>query len=266
MFQILKENSTKVKVKKCKLFQKQINYLGRTITENGYGIDTSNIKAVADLFTNVPSNVSQLRRVLGLLGYYRRYVKGFSRIAQPLFDLLKKDNIKSSSKVLKASTPIHWRRQHQKALETLVTAITSPPLLSYPDFDQPFILHVDASTKGLGAGLYQYKDKKVRILGYGTRALAKAEQKYHSSKLEFLSLKWAVCEQFRDYLTYAKQIEVYTDNNPLLYVLSSAKLNATGQRWVNELADFNINIHYNPGRNNTDADALSRFPEDIKEY
>ena len=114
--------------------------------------------------------------------------------------------------------------------------------------------------------MYQYKDKKVRIIGYGSRALAKAEQKYHSSKLEFLSLKWAVCEQFCDYLTYAKHTEVYTDNNPLLYVLSSAKLNATGQRWVNELADFNINIHYNPGRNNTDADALSRFPEDIKEY
>ena len=140
-------------------------------------------------------------------------------------------------------------------------------MLSYPDFDQPFILHVDASTKGLGAGLYQYKDKKVRILGYGSRALTKAEHKYYSSKMEFLSLKWAVCEQFRDYLTYAKQIEVYTDNNPpLLYVLSSVKLNATGKRWVNEFADFNINIHYKPGRNNTDVDALSRFPEDIKEY
>ena len=148
----------------------------------------------------------------------------------------------------------------------LITGITSPPLLTYPDLDQPFVLHVDASRKGLGAGLYQYKDKKVRILGYGSRALAKAEQKYHSSKLEFLSLKWAVCEQFRDYLTYARQIEVYTDNNPLLYLLSSEKLNATGKRWVNELADFNINIHYKPGRNNTDADALSRFPEDIKEY
>ena len=78
--------------------------------------------------------------------------------------------------------------------------------------------------------MYQYEDKKARILGYGRRALAKAEQKYHSSKLVYLSLKWAVCEQFRGYLTYAKQTEVYTDNNPLLYVLSSAKLNATGQR------------------------------------
>ena len=259
LFQIVTENSIKVKAKKCKLFQKQINYLGRTITEKGYGIDTSNIKAVTDLVTNVPSNVGQLRRVLGLLGYYRRYVKGFQRIAQPLFDLLKEDNIKSSAKVLKGSTSIHWRRQHQKALETLIIAIASPPLLSYPDFHQPFILHVDASIKGLGAGLYQYKDKKVRTLGYGSRVLAKAEQKYHSSKLEFLSLKWAVCEQFYDYLTYAKHTKVYTDNNPLLYVLSSAKLNATGQRWVNELADFHINIHYRPRKNDTDADALNVY-------
>ena len=126
---------------------KKINYLRRTITEKGYRIDTYIIEAVTDLVTNVPSNVGQLRRVLGLLGYYRRYIKGFSRKAQPLFDLLKKDTIKSSSKVLKDSTSIHWRRQHQKAFETLITAITSPPFLSYPDFDQSFILHVDASTK-----------------------------------------------------------------------------------------------------------------------
>ena len=71
--------------------------------------------------------------------------------------------------------------------------------------------------EGLGAGLYQYKDQKVIILGYGSRALAKVEIKYHSNKLEILSLKWAVCEQFRDYFTYAKQkqTEVYLDNNPL---------------------------------------------------
>ena len=173
--------------------------------------------------------------------------------------------MKSSSKALKGLTSIHWRWQHQKSLESLITAITSPPLL-YPDFNQPFILHVDASTKGLDAVLYQYKDKKVRILGYGSRALVKAEQKYHSRKLEFLSLKWAVSKHFGDYLTYVKQIEVHTDNNPLLYVLSSAKLNATGQRWVNELANFNINIHYKPKSNNTNANALNHFPEDIENY
>ena len=112
VFRILIENGIKVKAKNYKLFQKQINYLVHTITDKGYGIDATNIKAVTDLVTNVPSNIGQLRRVLGLLGYYRRYVKGFSRIAQRLFDLLKKDSIKSSSKVLKTSTSSHWRRQH----------------------------------------------------------------------------------------------------------------------------------------------------------
>ena len=99
---IYQEKTVSKSKQKYNLFQKQINYLGRTITEKGYEIDTSNIKAVTDLVTNVPSNVGQLRRVLGLLGHYRRYVKGFSRIAQTLFDLLKKDNIKTSSEVLKA--------------------------------------------------------------------------------------------------------------------------------------------------------------------
>ena len=89
VFQIVRENGIKVKAKKCKLFQKQINYLGRTITEKGYGIDTSHIKAVTDLVTNVPSNIGQLRRILGLLGYYRRYVKGFSRKSSATFRSIK---------------------------------------------------------------------------------------------------------------------------------------------------------------------------------
>ena len=230
VFSILREHGIKVKAKKCRLFQKQINYLGRTISDKGYGIDKNNIKAVTDLATKTPSNIGQLRQVLGLLGYYRRYIQGFAKIAQPLFDLLKKENIKTNQKGIKSSTLITWNDQHQYALETLIAAITSPPLLSYPDFDLPFTLHADASKKGLGAGLYQFKDNKMRILGFGSRSLRKTEQGYHSSKLEFLSLKWAVCEQFRDYLVYAKEVHVFTDNNPLLYVLSSAKLNATSQR------------------------------------
>ena len=106
VFQILIENDIRVKAIKCKLFQKQINFFGRTITitDKGYGIDIAYIKAVADLFTIVPSNIGQLRRILGLLGYYTRYVKGFSRIVLPFSDLLKKDYIKSSSNILYAST------------------------------------------------------------------------------------------------------------------------------------------------------------------
>ena len=85
-------------------------------------------------------------------------------------------------------------------------------------------------------------------------------------KLEFLGLKWAVTEQFRDYLYYAPEFVVYTDNNPLTYVLTSAKLNATGLRWVGELADFNFEIWYRPGKSNTNVDSLSRIPANFKNY
>ncbi|KAI3351461.1 hypothetical protein L3Q82_020223, partial [Scortum barcoo] len=88
----------------------------------------------------------------------------------------------------------------------------------------------------------------------------------HSGKLEFLALKWAVCEKFRDYLFYAPHFTVYTDNNPLTYVMSTAKLNAVGHRWVGELADFHFEIRYRPGKVNIDADTLSRIPLDIAEY
>ncbi|TWW67066.1 hypothetical protein D4764_02G0001070 [Takifugu flavidus] len=140
--------------------------------------------------------------------------------------------------------------------------LTSPPILAYPDYDLPFVLHTDASNEGLGAVLYQQQGNKLRVIAYGSRTLTPAEKNYHlhSSKLEFLALKWAICDKFRDYLYYAPTFTVYTDNNPLTYVLSSARLNAVGHRWVGELADFHFTIKYRPGKSNTDADTLSRHP------
>ena len=112
---------------------------------------------------------------------------------------------------------LFWGEQHQKALEKLLDHLTSAPVLGYPDFSQPFVLHTNASQEGLGAVLYQRQDGKIRVIGYGSRSLTKAERNYHlhSGKLEFLALKWAVCEHFRDYLYYAPHFVMYTDNNPL---------------------------------------------------
>ena len=107
--------------------------------------------------------------------------------------------------------------------------------------------------------LYQYQDDIPGVAAYGSRSLTPAEKNYHlhSGKLEFLALKWAICDQFRDYLYYAPSFEVYTDNNLLTYALFSAKLNATALRWIRELADFNFTIHYRPGKANIDADTVS---------
>ena len=146
--------------------------------------------------------------------------------------------------------------------------LANPPVLAYPDFELPFVLHTDASDKGLGAVLYQSQGGKLRVIGYGSRTLTPAEKNYrlHSGKLEFLVLKWAVCEKFRDYLFYAPHFTIYTDNNPLTYVMRTAKLNAVGFRWVGELSDFRFDIRYRPGKANVDADTLSRCPLDVNNF
>ena len=131
--------------------------------------------------------------------------------------------------------------------------------MAYPNFSDPFILHTDASEVGLGAVLYQRQNGLLRVIAYGSRTLSPAEKNYylHSGKLEFLALKWAICDQFRDYLYYAPSFTVYTDNNPLTYVLSSAKLNVTSWCLTNCLLLFGIRgSHHEPYTHNRTVSSL----------
>ena len=112
---------------------------------------------------------------------------------------------------------------------------------------------------GLGAVLYQLQGDKKRVIAYASRGLSKSEKNYSAHRLEFLALKWAVCEKFNDYL-YGNKFTVFTDNNPLTYVLTTAKLDATGHRWLAGLSAYNFDIRYRPGQSNADADGMSRLP------
>jgi hypothetical protein len=169
---------------------------------------------------------------------------------------------------LPSKSLIQWKPEHSSALEIVVERITSPPILAYPQYNDPFLVHTDASQDGLGAVLYQRQACILRVIAYASRTLTPAEKNYHlhSGKLVFLALKWSITEQFRDYLYYSPKFTVFTDNNPLTYILTTAKLNATGLRWVGELSDFNFDIKYRPRRSNTDADSLSRLPGYFEEY
>ena len=122
-----------------------------------------------------------------------------------------------------------------------------------------FILHTDSSSEGLGAVLYQKQEGKLRVKAYASRSASKTESNYPAHKLEFLALKRAVCEMFHEYLYGSKSFEIFTDNNPLTYVLTSAKLDACGQRWVAKLANYNFTIRYRCGQSNVEADVLSRI-------
>ena len=235
-----------------------------------------------NLQNTTPKTVGDIRKLVGLLGYYRRYIKDFSHIAKPFYDLLtapieSKSRIrneklnfkrKQTSNQLPSTFSIQWTEEHQKALDQLLKLLTSPPIMAYPSFKDSFILHTDASEVGLGTVLYQKQNGILKVIAYRSRTLSPVEKNYllHSGKLEFLALKWAICEQIRDYLYYAPSFVVYTDKNPLTYVLSSAKLNASGLRWINDLADFNFSIKYRPGSANQDADTLSRLPLDFESY
>ena len=132
------------------------------------------------------------------------------------------------------------------------------------------MLHTDASTTGLGAVLYQkQEDGKERVIAYASRTLNKSEWNYDAHKLKFLALKWAITDRFHEYL-YGATFDVYTDNNPLIYILSTTKLDTMGHRWVASLGPYNFTLHYKPGKLNYDVDALSRInwesvgPEIIK--
>ena len=251
------ETGLKVNLDKCQLLRREVDYLGHTISAQGVSCQKEKTEAVRDWPT--PTNVKELRSFLGFAGYYRRFVKNYAKIAGPLHSLVNEHASGKKGRI----TPISqsWSQKHQEAFDSLKQALTSADVLAFADFTQPFIVETDASHDGLGAILSQKQpDGTTRVIAYASRRLRPTERNeanYSSFKLEMLALKWAVTEKFRGYLLGA-QFVVYTDNNPVAHFKSS-KLGALEQRWAAQLAQFDFEVHYRPGRINR-ADALSRLP------
>ena len=259
VFLRLWQHGLKLKPSKCEFFKSEIKYLGHIVSENGIATDPEKISALKQWPR--PRNIKDLRKFLGFAGYYRRYIRDYAKIVKCLNDLLvgqPKTGHKTKSRN-KFAPKWQWNEEHQTAFETTIEKLTTPPILAYADYSLPFLLHVDASAEGLGAALYQNQDGVDRAIAYGSRGLKKTEKNYPAHKREFLALKWSVCDKFKDYL-YGHQFTVKTDNNPLTYVLSTAKLDATGHRWLAELSTYSFNISYKSGLNHLDADGLSRHP------
>ena len=244
----------KLSPQKCIFIQEKVGFLGHIVSAEGIETDPAKIEKIKNW--PAPTNADELRSFLAFAGYYRRFVKNFSKITRELSDLLPPTSKKKGRyKVVN----FLWTEKEQKIFEDLKDILSSPPVLAYPDFSLPFELHTDASSKGLGAVLYQEQNGAKRVIAYASRSLSKSEKNYSAFKLEFLALKWAITEKFSDYLTL-NHFTVLTDNNPLTYVLTSAKLDATGHRWASALGEYSFDIFYRPGLTNTDADIMSRYP------
>ena len=262
VFDRLREHSLKLKLSKCDVFKSEINYLAHHVSQKGVLPSKKNLESIAHCLP--PDTYTKVKSFVGLVGHYRCFIKGFAKIAAPLYDLTSGDNKDKKSEHVDLSP------EALEAFDRLKAACLQAPILAFPDFNKPFLLETDASGRGLEAVLSQKQaDGRYHPIAYASHVMNETEQRYHSNKQEFLALKWAVTEQFHEYLSpYGKnrnEFVVRTDNNPLTYIFSSANLDTAGQRWVARLASYNFFLEYQKGKDNTVADFLSRMNERLPE-
>ena len=254
VFDRFREHGLKLKPSKCEVFKTKINYLAHHVSKRGVLTSKKILEAIAQC---LPPDTYTF---VALVGHYRRFIKGFANITAPLYNLTSGENKDKKSEHLDLPQEV------REAFDHLKVACLQAPILAFPDFGKPFLLEMDASGKGLGAVLLQKQsDGRYHPIAYASCIMTETEQRYHSNKQEFLALKWAVTEQFHEYLSpYGKnrnEFVVQTDNNLLTYIFSSANLDAAGQRWVAQLASYNFALEYQKGKDNTVANFLSHLDD-----
>ena len=245
VFGRIRASGLKLHPQKCHLGYREVQYLGHVISAEGISPDPDKVRAVADF--KVPTDVRSVREFLGLAGYYRRFVSNFARVASPLFALLRQGQL------------FVWTPSCQEAFDNLKTQLITYPILAYPCFSRPFVLHTDASARELGAVLVQEQpDGQLHPVAYASQTLSKSESRYGITELEALALVWAA-KHFRAYLL-GHPCTVYTDHAPLQAMLKAKHSTRKMARWASVIAELDLDIRYRPGRVNSNADALSQSP------
>ena len=244
VFKILKEANLMIKLKKCKFCEPNIEFLGHIVGRDGLKPDPSKIEKIKNLKS--PKNVKDVRSILGICSYYRKFVKNFSKIAKPLNQLLRKNQL------------FQWSEKEQKSFEELKQRLIESPILQYPDYEKEFILITDASGKGLGAVLSQLdKDNKEVVIAYASKSLNNTQANYPITDLECLAIVWAI-EHFHKYLI-RNRFTIITDHSALKTLLTTRILKGRRARWIMKLQQYDFEIKHRSGKTNANADALSRL-------
>ena len=244
VFSRLREANLKMNPKKCKLLQKKVTYLGYIISENGIGTDPEKISAVENWPT--PSNLRDVRSFLGLCSYYRKFVGHFADIAKPLHKLTQKNH------------KFEWTTDCQEAFDKLKRALTSSPILSYPQPNGKFILDTDASNFGMGAVLSQIQEGQEKVISYFSKTFSATEKRYCVTRRELLAIVQA-CKHFHHYL-YGQEFKIRTDHGSLRWLLKFKNPEGQIARWIETLSSYQFLIEHRAGRSHQNADALSRRP------
>lgn len=243
IFKVLESKNLKIQIDKCNFMKKETEFLGHILTKDGLKPNPNKIKTIQDL--TLPKTERQIKSFLGLTGYYRKFVKDYAKIAQPI------------TKYLKKNTKININDPNYiTAFEKLKSLIISHPVIRYPNFEKPFVLTTDASNYAIGAVLSQ----EGHPVCFASRTLNNHERNYSATDKEFLAIMWSV-NYFRPYL-YGNKFKIMTDHQPIKYLHAKYKgkdLSPRHQRWLLKLGEYQFEIEYLKGKENRVADFLSRI-------
>ncbi|GJT61165.1 putative reverse transcriptase domain-containing protein [Tanacetum coccineum] len=238
ILELLKKEELYAKFSKCEFWIPKVQFLGHVIDSEGIHVDPAKIESIKDWAS--PKSPTEIRQFLGLAGYYRRFIEGFSKIAKPMTKLTQK------------KVKFEWGDKQEAAFQLLKQKLCSAPILALPEGSEDFIAYCDASKKGLGAVLMQ----REKVISYASRQLKIHEKNYTTHDLELGAVVFAL-KIWRHYL-YGTKCTVFTDHKSLQHILDQKELNMRQRRWLELLSDYDCDIRYHPGKANVVADALSR--------
>src|ERR1043166_295006 len=238
ILELLKNEKLYAKFSKCEFWIREVQFLGHVVNESGIHVDPAKIEAIKKW--EALKTPTEVRSVLGLAGYYRRFIENFSKIALPLTQLTQK------------SKEFVWGEKQEQAFQTLKQRLCNGPILTLPEENENFVVYCDASHQGLGCVLMQ----NGKVIAYASRQLKIHEKNYTTHDLELGAVVFAL-KIWRHYL-YGTKCTIFTDHKSLQYILDQKMLNMRQRRWVELLSDYDCEIKYHPGKANVVADALSR--------
>jgi hypothetical protein len=238
VLQRLRDCQLYAKLSKCEFWISEVLFLGHIINQEGLVVDPKKVTAILDW--KAPKDVQGIKSFIGMAGYYRHFIQGFSKIARPMIALLAK------------KVEFKWTLACQESFEMLKQKLTTTPVLVLPDVHKPFSVYCDASYTGLGCVLMQ----EGRVVAYSSQQLKILEKNYPTHDLELATVVHALMT-WRHYL-YGQKCDIYTDHKSLKYIFTQLELNTRLRRWLELIKDYELEIHYHLGKANVVEDALSR--------
>ena len=249
VFEKFREGNLKCRPEKVNLFQTKLKFLGVVVTQGQISPDPEKIKSVKNIKPPPPKQLNNLRGILGLMSYFRKFIRNYAQVAKPLTDLTRGNPQK-----------IVWSNTAQNALDHLKKALTSEPILSLPDFQTgQFVVTTDASNKGIGAILSQIINGEERVIAYASRTLTSGESNYSATQLELLSIIHHL-DKFRHYLV-GRKFKLRSDHKSLQYLQTFKKPTGILARWILKIQDLDYEFEHLKGKQNAPCDYLSRFPD-----